>query len=47
MGGSTTAPQSVIDKWINPDGPPKGSTFGARKLQEDDDVWSKNAWYGC
>jgi hypothetical protein len=37
--------QSVIDKWLNPNGPPTGSTFGARKLQEDDDVFSKNAWW--
>lgn len=43
-GPSTTIRQSVIDKWLNPAGPPKGTSFGARKLQESDDVFSNNAW---
>lgn len=37
--------QSVIDKWLKPDGPPRGVSFGARKLGDADDVWSNNAWW--
>jgi len=43
--GEAALRKSVIDKWLNPEGPPKGSTFGARKLKDDDDVFSKNAWW--
>ncbi|BEI80086.1 hypothetical protein CcaverHIS002_0106150 [Cutaneotrichosporon cavernicola] len=42
--GPSTLRVSVIDKWLKPNGPPKGVSFGARKLQEQDDVWSNNAW---
>lgn len=42
--GPSTIRQSVIDKWLKPNGPPRGVSFGARKLQEQDDVWSNNAW---
>ena len=35
---------SVADKWVKPNGPPVGSTFGARLLTEDKDMWSHNAW---
>lgn len=42
--GPSTLRVSVIDKWLKPNGPPRGVSFGARKLQEQDDVWSNNAW---
>lgn len=42
--GPSTLRVSVIDKWLKPNGPPKGVSFGARKLGDEDDVWSNNAW---
>ena len=35
---------SAAGKWFNPLGPPPGSSFGARMLKEDQDVYSQNAW---
>ena len=35
---------SAADKWVKPNGPPVGVSFGARRLQEDQDVWQHNAW---
>ncbi|KAK4688851.1 hypothetical protein P7C73_g1250, partial [Tremellales sp. Uapishka_1] len=35
---------SAAAKWEKPNGPPVGSTFGARLLKEDDDVFDHNAW---
>jgi hypothetical protein len=39
--------RTAAQKWHNPDGPPVGSNFGARRLDEDQDVWSHNAWSAC
>lgn len=36
--------RTAAQKWHNPDGPPVGSNFGARILDDDQDVWSHNAW---
>ncbi|WVQ79877.1 hypothetical protein IAT38_001977 [Cryptococcus sp. DSM 104549] len=36
--------KTVADKWLKPNGPPVGSTFGARLLKDDDDVFNHNAW---
>ncbi|ORX34064.1 putative S-adenosylmethionine-dependent methyltransferase [Kockovaella imperatae] len=35
---------SAADKWVKPNGPPVGVTFGARTLGEDQDVWEHNTW---
>lgn len=35
----------AADKWVKPNGPPVGVTFGARHLQNEDDVFNHNAWY--
>ncbi|RSH78267.1 uncharacterized protein EHS24_002732 [Apiotrichum porosum] len=43
-GPSNGVRMSVIDKWLKPNGPPKGTSFGARKLGGEDDVWANNAW---
>jgi hypothetical protein len=34
----------AADKWVKANGPPVGVTFGARKLNEEQDVWEHNAW---
>ncbi|EIW71095.1 hypothetical protein TREMEDRAFT_42575 [Tremella mesenterica DSM 1558] len=36
--------RTVADKWVQPHGPPVGSTFGARLLGEDSDPYSHNTW---
>ncbi|ODO07853.1 hypothetical protein I350_03433 [Cryptococcus amylolentus CBS 6273] len=36
--------QTVADKWLKPNGPPVGTTFGGRLLKTEDDVFSQNAW---
>ncbi len=35
---------TAAGKWYNPLGPPPGSSFGARLLKEDEDVYTHNAW---
>lgn len=35
----------AADKWVKPNGPPVGVTFGARRITDDTDLWSQNAWY--
>ena len=34
----------AADKWVKANGPPVGVTFGARKLNQEQDVWEHNAW---
>jgi hypothetical protein len=36
--------RTAAEKWHNPEGPPVGSNFGARLLDDAQDVWSHNAW---
>ena len=42
--GPSTVKISAADKWAKPDGPPVGVTFGARRIQDDSDLWQHNAW---
>jgi hypothetical protein len=35
----------AADKWVKPNGPPVGVTFGGRKLRDEEDIFSQNAWY--
>ena len=36
---------TAYDKWHKKNGPPVGSSFGARKLGEGEDPYAFNAWY--
>jgi hypothetical protein len=36
---------TAYDKWHKKNGPPVGSSFGARKLAEGEDPFEFNAWY--
>jgi hypothetical protein len=47
IGSDNEAGPSVkkaADKWVKPNGPPVGVTFGARRLKDEEDVFSQNAW---
>jgi len=35
---------TAYDKWHRKNGPPVGSSFGARKLAEGEDPYAFNAW---
>lgn len=35
---------TAYDKWHKKNGPPVGSSFGARKLVEGEDPYAFNAW---
>jgi len=36
---------TAYDKWHKKNGPPVGSSFGARKLAEGEDPYAFNAWF--
>lgn len=45
-GPSTPPPEvtTAYEKWHKKDGPPVGSTLGARFLTDDQDPFDHNAW---